>query len=214
MTNPSKIRVMVIDDHPVIRSGLTAFLRVVPDLELAGEASSGSRALAMLSQAAPDVILMDMLMPEMNGVATTKAILERDPGVRILILTSYKEDNMVQDALRAGAIGYLLKDVSSTDLASAIRAAYNGKPTLSPDAAQALIDDTRRGPKLGGDLTKRENEVLALMAKGLSNPEIAQQLTISTATARFHVSNILSKVHATSRTEAVAFALQHHLLDT
>ncbi len=214
MTNSSKIRVMVIDDHPVIRSGLSAFLRVVPDLELAGEAASGSRALAMLTQAAPDVILMDMLMPEMDGVVTTKAILERDPAIRILILTSYKEDNMVQDALRAGAIGYLLKDVSSTELANAIRSAYQGKPTLSPDAAQALIDDTRRGPKPGSDLTKREFEVLALMAKGMTNPEIAQQLTISTATARFHVSNILSKVHATSRTEAVAFALQHHLLET
>ena len=212
MTYPSKIRVMVIDDHPVIRSGLTAFLRVVPDLELAGEASSGPRALAMLKQAAPDVILLDMMMPEMNGVAATTAILERDPSIRILILTSYKEDNMLQDALRAGAIGYLLKDVSSTDLANAIRAAYMGKPTLSPDAAQALIDDTRRGPKPGNDLTKRETEVLALMAKGMTNPEIAKQLTISTATARFHVSNILSKLHATSRTEAVAFALQHDLL--
>ena len=214
MTNPSKIRVMVIDDHPVIRSGLTAFLRVVPDLELAGEASSGQRALAMLAQAAPDVILMDMMMPEMNGVAATTAILARDPSIRILILTSYKEDNMVQDALRAGAIGYLLKDVSATDLANAIRAAFKGKPTLSPDAAQALIDDTRRGPKPGNDLTKREHEVLAVMAKGMTNPEIAHQLTISTATARFHVSNILSKLHVTSRTEAVAFALQHHLLDS
>ncbi len=214
MTNPSKIRVMVIDDHPVIRSGLTAFLRVVPDMELAGEAASGQRALAMLTQAAPDVILMDMMMPEMNGVAATAAILARDPSIRILILTSYKEENMVQEALRAGAIGYLLKDVSATDLANAIRAAFKGKPTLSPDAAQALIDDTRRGPKLGSDLTKREHEVLAVMAKGMTNPEIAHQLTISTATARFHVSNILSKLHVTSRTEAVAFAIQQHLLDS
>ncbi len=211
--NPPIIRVMVVDDHPVIRSGLTAFLRAVPDMELAGEASSGQRALALLAQSAPDVILMDMMMPEMNGVEAITAIMARDASARILVLTSYKEDNMVQDALKAGAIGYLLKDVSAMDLANAIRAAYGGKPTLSPDAAQALIDDTRRGVKPGHDLTKREQEVLALLATGLTNPGIAKRLTISTATARFHVSNILAKLNVASRTEAVAYALHHKLID-
>jgi NarL family two-component system response regulator LiaR len=213
MTDSSNIRVMIVDDHPVIRSGLSAFLRVVPDLELAGEASSGHRALALLEQAAPDVILMDMMMPEMSGVEAIQAIMARNPDIRILVLTSYKEDHMIQDALKAGAMGYLLKDVSATELANAIRAAHAGKPTLSPEAAQALIDETRRAPKLGFDLTLREREVLTLLVEGKTNPEIADVLTISTATARFHVSNILSKLEVSSRTEAVAVTLQNNLLE-
>lgn len=211
-TSQDNIRVMIVDDHPVIRSGLSAFLRVVPDLDLAGEASSGHRALAMLEQARPDVILMDMVMPEMNGVEAIKAILARDSSIRILVLTSYKEDQMIQDALKAGAIGYLLKDVSANELANAIRSARAGRPTLAPEAAQALIDETRRAPKVGYDLTSREREVLELLVGGKTNPEIAAALTISTATARFHVSNILSKLEVSSRTEAVAVTLQNKLL--
>jgi two-component system, NarL family, response regulator LiaR len=206
------IRVMLVDDHAVVRSGLAAFLEASDDLELVGEAGSGLEALRLCQGAQPDVILMDLVMPGMDGAAATHAIRERCPHVQVIALTSFKEDELVQGALQAGAIGYLLKNVSAEELAAAIRAAHAGRPTLAPEAAQALIHAATHQPALGFDLTEREREVLALMVQGLSNPDIAERLVVSRSTVKFHVSSVLSKLGVASRTEAVALALQHHLI--
>jgi two-component system, NarL family, response regulator LiaR len=214
MNTAKPIRVMIVDDHAVVRSGLGTFLMVYDDMELVGEASGGEHALALCNQAPPDVILMDLMMPEMDGATATRLIRERHPEVQVIALTSFKDHELVQSALQAGAIGYLLKDVTADELANAIRAAMAGKPTLAPEAAQALIQVTRTPPaeKIGFDLTNREREVLALMAQGLNNNEIADCLVVSRSTAKFHVSSILTKLGASSRTEAVAIALLNNLV--
>ncbi len=214
MSEVAAIRVMLVDDHAVVRSGLSAFLLAYDDLDLVAEASDGLEAVRLCERWQPDVILMDLMMPRMDGAAATRTIREHYPQIQVLILTSFKEDNLVQDALKAGAIGYLLKNVTATELANAIRMAYNGRPTLAPEATQALIHAANQYglPVLGADLTDRERDVLGLMIKGLDNHVIADTLIISRSTVKFHVSNILSKLHATSRTEAVAIALQNNLL--
>lgn len=212
MTEQESIRVMLVDDHAVVRSGLGAFLMAFDDLELVAEADGGEKALVLCERHRPDVVLMDLVMPSMDGAEATRAIRERYPEVQVIALTSFKEKELVEDALQAGAIGYLLKNVSAEELAQAIRKAHAGEPTLAPEAAQALIQTTREQPAPGFDLTEREQEVLALMVEGRSNPEIAEQLVVSRSTAKFHVSNILSKLGVDSRTEAVALALQHDLV--
>jgi NarL family two-component system response regulator LiaR len=211
MTEKTPIRVIVVDDHAVVRGGLRLFLLAFDDLELVGEAGSGERALLLCQEAQPDVVLMDLVMPGMSGVEATRLIRERHPQIKVIALTSFPEEELVQSALEAGAISYLLKNVSAGNLAAAIRAAHSGRPTLSPEAAEALVRRVSE-PKLGHDLTAREREVLVLMVEGLSNAEIAQRLVISESTAKFHVSNILSKLEAGSRAEAVAVALQNHLV--
>jgi NarL family two-component system response regulator LiaR len=201
-----------VDDHAVVRSGLAAFLLATDDLELVGEASSGEEAVRRCAQLKPDVVLMDLVMPQMDGAAATRAIREACPHVQVIALTSFKEDNLVQAALQAGAIGYLLKNVSADELANAIRAAKAGRPTLAPEAAQVLIHSATKPPSPGHDLTDREREVLALLVEGLNNVEIADRLVVSRSTIKFHVSSIFSKLGVTSRTEAVALAVQHHLV--
>ena len=213
MSQGKPIRVMLVDDHAVVRSGLKAFLMVYDDMELVGEASSGQEALHVIERAEPDVILMDLIMPDMDGAATTKAIRARWPQVQVVALTSFREDELVKRALQAGAIGYLLKNVGADDLADAIRAAHAGKPTLAPEAAQVLIQASRQPPQPGYDLTEREREVLSLLVKGMSNNEIADRLVVSRSTVKFHVSSILSKLGVSSRTEAVALALNNKLVD-
>lgn len=214
MNETKLIRVMLVDDHAVVRSGLATFLMVCDDMELVGEASSGEQALEMCARLNPDVVLMDLVMPGMDGATATRKIREVCPQIQVLVLTSFKEQELVHGALHAGAIGYLLKDISADELANAIRAAYAGKPTLAPEAAEALIQSTRSPVhKIGEDLTEREREVLALLVEGLNNNEIADRLVVSRSTAKFHVSSILSKLDASSRTEAVAIALQNNLVE-
>lgn len=203
---------MIVDDHNVVRSGLGAFLQVFDDFELVGEASNGKEAVDVCDDVRPDVVLMDLVMPEMDGAQATKAIRERFPGIQVIVLTSFKEDNLVESALAAGAIGYLLKNVSADELAAAIRSAKAGRPTLAPEATQALIKASGRRQTPDAELTPREKEVLKMMTDGLSNPEIAQQLIVSRSTVKFHVSSILSKLNASSRTEAVAVAIQKKLV--
>jgi two-component system, NarL family, response regulator LiaR len=213
MSNSKLIRVMIVDDHTVVRSGLSTFLMSCDDMELVGEAANGEQALKLCSQAKPNVVLMDLVLPGMDGATCTRLIREQCPDIQILALTSFKEQELVQGVLQAGAIGYLLKDVSADELANAIRAAYAGKPTLAPEAAQVLIQAARQPTdKIGFNLTEREREVLALMVQGLNNNDIANRLVVSTSTAKFHVSSILSKLRASSRTEAVAIALQNDLV--
>ncbi len=211
MTETPAIRVIIVDDHAVVRSGLRFFLRAFDDLHLVGEATNGQESLRLCDKVHPDVVLMDLVMPGMNGVEATGEIRRRHPDIQIIALTSFPEEDLVQSVLKAGAISYLLKDVSAHDLANAIRAAHAGRPTLSPEAAEALIHQVRE-PKLGADLTKREREVLALMTEGLSNAAIAEKLVVCEATAKFHVSNILSKLDVSSRAEAVSVAFQHDLI--
>jgi len=207
------IRVMLVDDHQMVRNGLGTFLLVHDDLELVGEARNGEEALAVFQHVQPDVVLMDLKMPRMNGVEATRALMKRDPELRVIALTSFKDEELIQEALDAGAIGYLLKDVDADDLAEAIRAAHRGEPTLAPEAAWVLFQARRRGPELGDDLTEREREVLALIVKGETNPQIAEQLIISQSTVKTHVSNILSKLGVSTRTEAASLALQKGLVD-
>ncbi|MCL4368341.1 MAG: response regulator transcription factor [Actinobacteria bacterium] len=213
MTDPGRIRVLVVDDHAMVRSGLAAFLLAFDDLELAGEASNGAEAVAKCAALRPDVVLMDLLMPEMDGVTAIRTIREDLPEVQVIALSSYREEQLVQTAVQAGAIGYLIKDVSAEQLAEAIRLARAGQPTLAPDAARALIRAATQSPAPGHDLTDRERNVLGLMVKGLSNPEIADRLTISRSTVKFHASSILSKLGVSGRTEAVALAVKHHLVN-
>jgi NarL family two-component system response regulator LiaR len=203
---------MVVDDHAVVRSGLRMFLLAFDDIELVAEAATGEEALERCEEARPHVILMDMVMPGMGGAAATRALHERHPAIQVLALSSFQEGELVQDALQAGAIGYLLKDVPIDELAAAIRAAYAGRSTLAPAAAQALVKTAQEQPEIGADLTERQKEVLALVVEGLSNAEIADRLVISLATARYHVSTILSKLGAANRAEAAAMAIKYDLL--
>ena len=212
MMEPRRVRVLLVDDHAMVRRGLATFLTAFDDLALAGEAAQGEEAVRRCAEVQPDVVLMDLEMPVMDGVAATRAIRERFPAVRVLALTSFRDEELVQRALQAGAIGYLLKNVSADDLATAIRAAHAGRPTLAPEATQALVHAATQPPVPGQDLTPREREVLALLVQGLSNTAIASRLVVSPSTAKAHVSSILSKLGVTSRTEAVALAVQHHLV--
>ena len=213
MMRPSQpIRVVLVDDHTMVRRGLATFLKVFDDLELAGEAASGEAAIELCGQVLPDVILMDLMMPGMDGATATRIIRQKYPKVQVIALTSFKEEQVVQSALQAGAIGYLLKDVSADELARAIHAAHSGRATLSPEAAQALVNAANQPPVPGQDLTERERVVLALMVEGLNNTQIAGRLVVSPSTIKTHVSHILSKLGVASRTEAVALAMRHRLV--
>ncbi len=207
------IRVLIVDDHEMVRSGLNAFMQGVDDLEAVGEAGSGEEAIQQCEHLQPDVVLMDMRMPGIGGVEATRSIRERCPNVRIIALTSFPEQELVHQALQAGAMSYLVKNVAPSELACAIRDAVAGRPTLAPEAAQALIRQVTKSATPGHDLSPREREVLALMKQGMSNRAIADQLVISRSTVDFHVSNILGKLGVGSRTEAVALAIQHQLVD-
>jgi len=207
------LRVMLVDDHDMVRRGMSVFLQALPDMELVGEAADGEEALALIAEARPDVILMDVLMPGMGGIEATRRIKVAYPSVQILMLSSSKEEEAIKAALQAGAIGYVLKNISIEEMAQALRNAARGQSTLSPAVTQALVAATARPPEPDYHLTERERELLGLLVHGLSNPDIAQHLTISLSTVKFHISSILAKLGASSRTEAVAMALEKHLID-
>jgi NarL family two-component system response regulator LiaR len=210
-SNP--IRVMVVDEHGMVRKGIVAYLKNNPDLHIIGEAQNGREAVEMCERLTPDVILMDLQMPEMDGIEATRIIHAQYPLIKIVALTSFPDRDKVQDVLSAGAISYLLKNVSGDDLAEAIRDAFAGRATLAQEAVQALIQPPQVTPVASGfNLTTREREVLILLTKGLNNNEIANQLSISHATAKAHVSNILSKLGVSNRAEAVAIAIQQKLV--
>ncbi len=205
------IRVMLVDDHAVVRSGLSAFLMVNPDLELVGEAEDGQQAVQRAALLQPDVILMDLMMPVMDGIAATQAIKRQYPAMQIIALTSFQEDELVQGALQAGAVGYLMKDVTARQLAAAIRSAKAGKMTLSPEATQALVRAAQQAQETEA-LTERERDVLRLMVEGLNNAEIAERLVVSLSTVKYHISNILGKLGVDNRVAAVTMAIQRKLV--
>lgn len=211
MIETNRIRVMIVDDHAVVRSGLAAFFTVFPDLELIGEAENGDEAVVRCGLLKPDVILMDLIIPVTDGVTATRKIKEKYPTVKVIALTSYQEDDLVQGALEAGAIGYLMKNVTARDLAAAIRSAHAGKMTLSPEAAQILVNARTQSQEYE-NLTEREREVLKLMVDGLNNAEIAEQLVVSLSTVKYHISNILGKLEVENRVAAVTIAIQKKLI--
>lgn len=207
-----KIRVLLVDDHAVIRSGLRFFLSTMPDIEVAGEASSGEMGLALCHQLKPDVVLMDLIMPGMDGITAIRLIKDAHPEIQIVTLTSFQEKEMIQESLKAGAISYLIKNVGAAELQNTIRMAYQGKSILAPEAIQVLVSTVTDTAHVGDDLTGREMEVLFLMTNGLSNDQIAAELIVSRNTIRYHVRNILSKLEATNRTEAVSIAVKKGLI--
>jgi DNA-binding NarL/FixJ family response regulator len=205
------IRVVIVDDHLMVRRGLATFLKVSKNLELVGEADSGESAIELCAELKPDVVLMDMVMQSMDGAAATRLIRKKSPATQVIALTSFKDDILVKSALQAGAISYLLKGVSASELAHAIQAAHTGRPTISAEATEALIQAASQDVVPGHDLTEREREVILLMVEGLNNTQIAGRLVVSPSTIKSHVSSILAKLGVASRTEAVALAVRHKL---
>ena len=209
MIESEPIRVLSVDDHAILRGGLKFLLLAFEDIELVGEARSGPEAIRLCSQLQPDVVLMDMMMPEMDGIAATQAIKEQCPDIQVLVLSSFSDHASVQQVIQAGAIGYLLKDVPIDELADGIRAAAAGKTVLAPEATQALVRAAGpQAPQPGYDLTERQIEILALLVEGLTNNEIAERLILSPYTVRNHISEILSKLDTSTRTEAAALAVR------
>jgi DNA-binding NarL/FixJ family response regulator len=206
-----KIRVLLVDDHHVVRQGLVMFLGLDPELQVVGEAADGAQAVQLADQVKPDVILMDILMPVMDGLTAIQKIKQAHPEIEIIALTSVLEDDKVYKAVHAGAMGYLLKDTRADELAKAIKAASRGEVQLHPEAAKRLIREVRM-PESPEKLTERETEVLRLIAKGLSNKDIAMQLVVSEKTVKTHVSNVLAKLHLPSRTQAALYALREGLV--
>ena len=219
MAEDAPIRVLLVDDHGVVRRGLEAYLDLVDDIEMVGEAGNGQEALARVAEMdaagpPPDVVLMDLLMPEMDGIAATAAIKERWPDIEVVALTSFIEEDKIHGALQAGATGYLLKDAAATEVAAAIRAAHQGEMHLAPAVARRLAESLRAPTreKPIEPLTEREREVLRLVAHGKANKEIARQLEISERTVRTHVSSILGKLGLVSRTQAALYAVREGLI--
>lgn len=211
MKNEAAIRILLVDDHDMVRRGLSVFLLANEDFKLVGEAVNGQEAVEQCALLQPDVVLMDLMMPVMDGVSATKVIRDQYPQIQVIALTSFSEEKLVEASLKAGAIGYLFKNVSVDELAAAIRAAAKGEPTLSLEATRILIHKTTQPAALGDDLTEREREVLKYLVEGCSNPEIAEKLSVSRSTIKTHVSHILEKLGASNRLEAVSLAIRHKL---
>ena len=219
MASPEpKIKVLIVDDHQVVRQGLRTFLELQPDIVVLGEASDGQAAVEMVRRLQPDVVLMDLVMPRMDGISATRQIKSLESSVKVIALTSFTEDDQVFPAIQAGASSYLLKDVSPDDLVEAIQAAHRGEARLHPDIVRKLMEQVAQqaGPPpqaLPRDLTGRELEVIRLVARGRSNHEIAQALVISEKTVKTHISNILGKLHLDDRTQLAIYAINHGLVE-
>lgn len=205
-----KITVLLVDDHQLVREGVQAFLQAQPDIEVVGEADSGEKAIQIVAQLAPDVVLMDLIMPGMDGVAATRQVKEASPRTQIIVLTSYHQDEHIFPAIRAGALSYLLKDIAPAALAEAVRMAARGEAVLHPQVAARVVQEIHGGQQTQGEpfaqLSNRELDVLKLIAEGQSNSDIAEALVISEKTVKSHVSNILGKLHLADRTQAAVFA--------
>ena len=206
------IRVVIVDDHLLVRSGLEAVLAIFDDITLVAQAETGTEAVAVCRREVPDVVLMDLVMPDMTGVEATRLILESCPGTRVVALTSFTDESLVGETLRAGAIGYLMKNVSADQLADAIRAASEGRSTLAPEAADVLVKAVAAPREIGDTLSQREREVLRLMAEGLTNADIAARLVIGVSTVKTHVSSVIAKLGCSTRTEACALAIRRGLV--
>lgn len=213
MSETKKIRVLVVDDHKVVRSGLRTFMSVQSDIEMVGEASNGEEAVLQCAALTPDVVLMDMKMPVMDGPAATAAIRAQFPDVQVVGLTSLDDETFAVRAIEAGAIGYLFKDVDEEQLLSTIRLASQGRGVIAPEAMQAIVAASHRADEQTVSLTPRELATLELLARGLTNPQIADRLVISASTVNFHVHNVLDKLGAKTRTEAVVIAAKEGLID-
>ena len=213
MTETHSIRVLIVDDHPMVRSGLSDFILAYDWLELVGEAINGIEAVEFCATHEVDVVLMDLVMPLMDGCEATRRILALGKPVKIIVLTSFHEQDLVQQALKAGATSYLLKNVSAEDLAKTIRAAYGGFSVLAPEATKALLQSDSQKSLIGINLTDKERELLALLVQGLSNLEISNQMSISMATVKYHLTNIFTKLGAKNRVEAVMITLENNLLE-
>ncbi len=213
MSSQNKIKVLIIDDHDMVRKGLAILLESFDEFEVVADSDNGQMGITLCRNYQPDVILMDILMPGMDGIATTNLIHQQWPNIRIIILTSTIEENRVHDALKAGAMSYLLKNGSIDEVAEAVRSAYRYQPTLAPQAIQTLITSTQEGHDFSVDLTKRQQEVLALMVEGLNNRQIARSLFISTSTVKNHICSIYAKFNTTNRTQTVAMAVKYQLLE-
>jgi NarL family two-component system response regulator LiaR len=207
------IRVLLVDDHPVVRQGLRALLSTHDGIDVVGEADDGAAAVTAAERLSPDVVLMDVVMPGMDGVEALRRIGERRPQTRVVMLTSYADEQQAMEAVDAGASGFLLKDASPRDVAAAIRAAHRGEAVLHPSVAAKLLAERRRPPAAHADLTARELEVLRLIARGLQNKQIAAQLHLSEKTVKTHVSAILRKLDVTDRTQAAMYAVRERLAE-
>ena len=214
---PQAITVLIIDDHPLVREGVRNFLQRQRDITVVGEAGSGQEGLRLASDLAPDVVLMDLVMPEIDGVETTRRLKQISPSTQVIVLTSFDDDEHILPAIRAGALSYILKDVSTAALAEAVRKAARGEVTMTPQVAARVMEELRQGgqpsSQAGADLSEREVDVLRLIAEGRSNTEIAERLVISEHTVKRHVSNILSKLHLADRTQAAVYAWREGMVD-
>jgi NarL family two-component system response regulator LiaR len=205
------IRVMVVDDHTMVRKGLATFMKIFDDIELVGEAACAEDAIQLCGEIMPDVMLLDIVLPDQDGITVTKVIRKQYPSVQVIALSSFQDEMMVLNAMEAGAVGYLLKDISADELSQAIHGARTGHVTLSPAAANIMIHAANHKTEPGHDLTEAEHVVLSYLVEGLNNTQIAKELVVSPSTIKSHVSNILAKLDASSRTEAVAIAIRSGL---
>lgn len=208
----ARIRVVVVDDHELVRSGVEMSLELHPDLVLVAQAATGEAAIAVCEETQPDVVLMDLVLPGMDGAEATAEIVRRVPHAKVLALTTFSDPDLIERAVKAGATGYVLKNVSADELAKAIRQTYAGITTLAPEVAEVLMQALTAPPTPGTLLTDRELEVLALLAHGLTNAEIADRLVLALSTVKTHVSSILTKLGASGRAEAVAIAVRDRLI--
>ena len=212
MNETTRIRVLLVDDHDMLRIGLKVYLNNYDDVEVIGEASDGEQAVMYCHEMSPDVVLIDLNMPRMSGIETIKKVRGTNPNIKFVVLTSFVDEELVQDALQVGAIGYLLKDSSAHDVREAIHRAYHGQTMLSPQATDALVSATVSPPSVGHDLSDRELEILQLLVQGLSNSEIGDELFISRSTVKNHISSIFGKLCVNSRAEAAATAIQNRIV--